>query len=236
MNQAASIIIDQNDSQYIDLTRFAPHPVSVAPLQYGDALIATSDGEMLAIERKTPEDLLGSIADGRVFNQITGMLESTRWTYLVIAGLLESRGGHIICDRGATGWTHAAVWGALADIQEMGARVVFAEGMNDYEACLLRIARRDRSAVTAVAPVKPPHPLTPWEQVICSIRGFGPKTAEALLTEYPSPAWAFGGILNGEARRKKLIDVGQERAARYYLGVNEGFTLWPVPIETEDQK
>ena len=60
-----SIMIDSREPQWMQMLRPAGIQPAVTALDAADVWVATADGQLLVIERKTVADLLASIADGR---------------------------------------------------------------------------------------------------------------------------------------------------------------------------
>jgi len=86
------------------------------------------------------------------------------------------------------------VQGVLLSIQEMGVFVVFSAGDTDYEACVQRIAARDRNANLLLTPAKFPRVLTPSEQVIASLPGIGVERLQTVMDACLTPAWALAQL------------------------------------------
>lgn len=74
-----------------------PNPSKVQRLWSGDYMMLDKDGCALAIERKTWGDFLGSVGDGRVFNQLVRMREHYHYSVLVLEGpLIVTREGETV--------------------------------------------------------------------------------------------------------------------------------------------
>src|SRR5688572_2398617 len=52
----------------------------------GDINIPMDDGNILAIERKTPEDFLNSIVSGHIFDQVEVMSQHAKYCAIVVTG------------------------------------------------------------------------------------------------------------------------------------------------------
>lgn len=190
-----AVMIDTREPDWVRRLTFGGVPTSAVMLEHGDLMVATDDSQIILIERKTPDDFLGSMKDARLFPQLSGMLEQTRWCYLVITEeLSRGQNGMVVTARGATGWNWAAVQGVLLSIQEMGVFVVFSAGDTDYEACVQRIAARDRNANLLLSPAKFPRVLTPSEQVIASLPGIGVERLQTVMDACLTPAWALAQL------------------------------------------
>jgi len=187
-----AIMIDSREPAWVQKLTFGGIPTVVTALDHGDLMAATDDGNMILVERKTPDDLLGSLRSNRLFHQLTEMQDQTRWAYLVITGELQrGAGGRVVTDRGDTGWSWAAIQGALLSVQEMGVFVVQAGGDADYEACIQRIGNRERKPDLMLEPVKFPRILSCQETIVASLPGIGIERLKAVMDYCGTPAWAL---------------------------------------------
>jgi ERCC4-type nuclease len=196
----------------------------VTQLQCGDAWIAAADGKLLIVERKTADDLLASIADGRLFDQAAAMTAMTPWSYIAVEGVLEpSPNGKTISQRNPTGWQWAAVQGALQTVQEMGVAVVYLSGPEEFAPFIERLARRDRSAVR-VGAVRKPELLAPGMSLLMSLPGIGPDRAKNLLEQAGTAAFALSCMTDDHLN---VIGIGKETRAkvREALGLEVGARL-----------
>lgn len=157
----------------------------VTALDYGDAWVTAANGDMICIERKAPNDLLGSIKDNRLFNQIAGIRAKTPWSYLVVTGVLTATvQGKVVADERVSGWDWNSVQGALLTVQEMGVRVVFAESDQDYEATICRLCNRERKSEFVIEPLAQPKFMSPGEIMLTALPGIGLERAQTLLREF----------------------------------------------------
>lgn len=194
---------------------------SVAALPAGDCMIVATDA-VLIIERKAPNDLLSSIMDGRLFNQVAGMRAMTPWCYVLITGpILPDRDGHCWVDRRQTNFSWNSLQGALQTAQELGAIVVWANGPDDYLPCLNRIIARPRTDVRLGA-IRAASIVPAGEAILTSLPGIGPEHARAVL-EYTGTAALGFSYLTGEYPIDKVPGIGPEtrRKVRAALGLNE---------------
>lgn len=190
-----AVLLDNREPSSILSLNFGGVPKSITQLEYGDCWATTDDGEMLIIERKTPSDLLSSIKDGRLFQQVAAMRQRGKWIYLCITGvLMHTLDGHIITDNRTTGWKFDDAQGALLTVQELGVSVVVCQSDQHYEAAILRLAQRDRKAVKAIEPRVEPHVLTDQEKVLIALPGIGVERAGLLLGEHGSAAYSIAWL------------------------------------------
>jgi ERCC4-type nuclease len=179
-----ALMIDDREPQHIQDLKFKGASKFVTRLDYGDVWATCGDGAMLCIERKAPNDFLGSLKDGRVFVQCNGIRSKTPWAYLVISGLLTPDVmGKTIADGRSTGWDWASVQGALLSIQELGCGVVHTNADADFEQTVLRLASRDRGE-QVLAPKVDARMMTPGEQILTALPGIGWERARQILTYF----------------------------------------------------
>jgi ERCC4-type nuclease len=227
-----AVMIDTREPDWVRRLTFGGVPTSPVMLEHGDLMLATGDGQIILIERKTPDDFLGSLKDGRLFPQLAGMLEQTRWCYLLITEeLTRGQNGMVVTNRGSTGWNWAAVQGALLSIQEMGVFVVFAAGDTDYEACVQRIAARDRKTDLLLTPAKFPRVLTASEQIIASLPGIGVERLQTVMGNGMTPAWALAQLTDRKTVFPGIAD-GIKARIRTTLGLRNNTEL--VIVTDED--
>lgn len=229
-----SVIIDQREPTNIQHLKFGEAAVSCSLLDAGDLLAVCDDGTLIAVERKAAEDLLGSIRDNRIWTQLTGLKDLTRWAYLVIVGELRcGTNGNVQTDSRVTGWTWVSLQGALLQAQEMGIFVVQVANESDYEAAILRLAARSHREEMLVPPVRLPKVLSDVEQVICSLPGIGPEKVLPILKYTNTVGWALSWLSELDSKeRVPGIGNGIKRNIRTVLGLAENEILSVIYKET----
>lgn len=238
-----AIMIDRREPPWIQKLRFGGADVAIAELEYGDLHAATDDGHLLIVERKTPDDLLNSLRDERLFPQMARLSQSrldqqlagqqpTIWPYLIITGSLNcSPEGKVITEQRVTAWSYAALQGALLSIQEMGVFVTFCGGDADFENCIVRLGNRLRDHVQYVLPPRPALILGPGVALIASFPGIGAERAlEILRWAGHKPAHALMGLT--DLHIEAPVSIAIRRKARRILGLAENETL---EVFQEDQ-
>lgn len=101
-------------------------------LTAGDINIPLDDGNILAIERKTPTDFLNSIPNRHIFNQIEVMAQHAKYSAVIITGTIGymektdivTADGERTDTRGK-GWSGRSVRSALNVIQYSGCPIQF---------------------------------------------------------------------------------------------------------------
>ncbi len=217
----SAIICDSREPEWVKQLNFDDIPTSVQLLEQGDLMAATSEGELILVERKTPDDFLNSLKSDRLMLQLANMLTVTRWAYLMITGEFKlGVNGEVVTSR-VTGWNWDAVQGAILSIQEMGIYVVHCQGDEDYEAAIIRLGNRDRSKVAPVPPAKQPHVYTQAEAVLAALPGIGFKRLKSVLDAGGgSPAWAIALLTNlDEVEKFPGVPYGDRQRIRNVLGL-----------------
>ena len=194
-----------------------------------DIVASTDDGYITAIERKTPEDFLGTLGSNDPNHQLLIQLarmaqpryeqenKGERLSYLPYLVITESfvvnHDGMVITDRGVTGWEFKRITGTLLSIQEMGIFVTFADSDADFEDCVLRIGRRSRGEVMNLLPPRPANVLGDGAVLIQSLaKGIGIEKTQMILDwSDGNPADALCGLVDlsipapvGYAIRKRI--------------------------------
>jgi len=216
-------IIDAREPAWVKALKFGGAMTACSQLDAGDLLVTVEDGALLAVERKTPDDLLNSIREDRIWPQLVGIKSLTPWAYLMITGELR-RGddGKVWADGRATGWAWAAIQGALLQAQEMGVFVVYAAGDNDYEAAVLRLAARSHRPEMLMPAAREPRILSEQERILCSLPGIGPEKVLPILEYAGTPAWALVWLSELDNKEPvRGIGMGTKRAVKKALGLQD---------------
>lgn len=235
MNPIEAALIDSREPEWVQKLKFGA-PASVMELEFGDVHALTSDGHLLIVERKTPEDLLNTLREDRLLPQMARMVEGrldsqaaqsamTTWPYLVITGTIyRGPGGKVFTgERGLTGWNWDALQGALLTAQEMGVMVVFCGGDEDFENCVIRLASRKRDTIKVIPP-RPPQILGPGAAFLASLPGVGvERTLDLLNWSGNMPGHAIAGIT--DLKINCPLPAATRRKIRAMLGLSEGQRL-----------
>lgn len=228
----SAIMIDQREPEYIQ-KQFPEAAITI--LDAGDAWVACDDGNILLIERKTSDDLLNSIRDNRLFEQISHLVKNkinqilqskkqTYWPYLVITGTLSpDHNGRVYTGR-ETGWAWRAVQGALLTIQEMGCYVVHCPSDTEYAGVIKSLAMRARSDVIDIFPQRQPIPVDYRLSLLMTLPNIGSEKAKQILD------WS-GGVLAhaliGLTDLEIKAPVGEitRQKIRGFLGLRDNQTI-----------
>lgn len=237
---ATAIIIDSREPDSITGLDFGGLPKHISMLDCGDAWIATDSADAIIVERKTADDLLGSIRDGRLFAQAAAMRERSPWAYVVITTPLAHHSGKVVADGRSTGWAWESVQGALLDVQEMGVRVLYCRDENDYADTLLRLANRKRTEEKIIPPAAPPRLMSHAEQLLTALPGVGIERAQDLLKNFPRSADALTWLTwQDTVLTVAGIGKGTKSAVRRALGLaddEELFVMTPPDYRAASTK
>ena len=226
--------VDSREPEWVQKLAFNGAMTAVTALDHGDLLATCDDGSLLAVERKTSDDLLGSLADDRLWPQLADIRAQTPWAYLVVCGRLEpATNGNTLTDRGETKWPWASVQGALLKVQELGVMVVHCASDQDYESTVIRLSARSHSDTVVVTPAKSPKLLSEGEQILLALPGIGPEKVGAIMDYCGNAAWALT-MLTQTDNKEHIAGVGPgiKRAVRKALGLRSEEELAVVVTET----
>ena len=102
---------------------------NVVPVKLPTADLAIqlmNDAGILRVERKDPNDLLASIGDGRLSQQVDAMVKSGAWSAVIVTGSLSYDAEDMLCVNGrSTNWHGNRVRGAIRACQWAGALVEY---------------------------------------------------------------------------------------------------------------
>jgi len=239
----SAIMIDQREPEHI--RRQFPD-AAVTMLETGDAWVACDDGHILMVERKTGDDLLNSLKDGRLLEQISRLVEprinqqlrgepQTHWPYLVVTGMLApDHNGRAFTGR-ETGWSWHSVQGALLTLQELGCYVVHCPSDTEYANTVKMLADRDRSEVVDILPQKHALLVDAKTNFLMGLPGIGLERARQILK------WS-GGILAHalmgltDMEFKAPVGDSVRRGIRSFLGLKDGQTIELILDEQDREK
>ncbi len=221
-----AVLLDSREPLWVQGLGFGDVPMSVTALSTGDAWLSVEDA-VIIVERKTFPDLLGSIQDESMFNQVARMVKLSPWCYLVVQGRgqLSQDGKHVTHAGLPNPWLVHRVEGALATIQQLGVTVVrIGAQPHNYHAALLWLAGRKRGEVK-VAPRREAVMQSSGERVLCSLPGISEIKAQALLAHCATAAWAFVYLTGEGGGKVPGIGLATKEAARQALGLEDDQTL-----------
>lgn len=221
-----SVLIDSREPPAIKTLTFDGAPTVVTYLEHGDLLAACNDGETVLVERKTAGDLLSTLEEGRLFEQLGAMPAITPWSYLVVTGPLQpDAAGNCIAGGSPRLWRWSAIQGAFVTANELGVGVYVAASERDYAATILQLVNRNRDSVRT-APQRNTLAVTPAAHILTGFPGVGDTHAQALL-EYCGTAGMAIQYLTGAYPLTKVPGVGPgtRQRARQALGIDPDYEM-----------
>ncbi len=163
-------------------------------------------GEDVCVERKSLNDFIRSIYDGRLFDQIEQMKNGCN----IIIMLVEEPYFHIRPN------SKLHYLGALSSLALRGVSVMHVTSPDDTARFLFYLAKKVEGEKPSIIPVKRRRRPKSWEEafaVLTSFPGIGPKSAEKLLKRFGTLNDVFNADffslkrVIGEAKAKKLKEV-----------------------------
>ena len=184
------IIIDHREAKLKALLQEKFKKISFESQQLDVADIVVS--ENTAIERKEGVDFIGSLIDGRLFEQLERLKDTYENAILLLEGLNEG-----ILEN--TGVKKTSIYGALAKISyKMGIAIIPTQNLEDTLIAIERIAFREQvKKGSSILSRKAPKEMTKTERRTFIIEGLvdiGPKKAQILIKRFKSPYQVFKAI------------------------------------------
>lgn len=219
-----NIIIDSKEPDWVKNLQFDA-PTAVAELTAGDVWINTDNG-IVIIERKTGNDFVNSIADGRATNQAYKMRQISPHSYVVITDQIHPTKDNktLLYVNGnweRREWHYNAIQGQILTIQELGVHIVYAACEGDFLSCCLRIANRSRDHVI-IEPKREGYVLNPSEIFLSSLPNIGVKKAKELLEIFPNVSTALYWLTNlDDKEAKKVTGIGKKTKEKILAALGE---------------
>ncbi len=236
MPSILSVIIDSREPDWYKKNKFDGVPVMVQTLDAGDYWVATDDNKILVIERKSPDDFVESVIDGRLFAQAAKMqalAESGYWPYIIITGQIQrmSDGNCFTGRERKFSWN--AIQGAKLSMQELGVFVYECNSNSDFENAVKRIAERSREEDKLTAPKRKARLANKQVEVLSGLPGVSIEKAELILKYCGTAAWALTALTNDvETFKIPGVGPGMKNNIRFALGMED----WQLLTITEKEK
>lgn len=149
----------------------------------GDVAVMTGDA-FLVFERKTVEDFMASIKDGRLGRQCVGMRGLSAYRYVVIVGDVQySSDGYMLRGGYRTEMPIARYNEMIETVQAWGIHVV--PSMNFEKTVLGIVAKHENEPKEVlVRPTIPMRYATPGENILLSLPQIGKERAKFLAEQY----------------------------------------------------
>jgi ERCC4-type nuclease len=212
------IVMDDREPESIErILRSNGILVERKRIEVADYLI----GVDVCIERKTLEDFLRSIYDGRLFDQVEEMMRCCSR----ILVLIES--SHRLDGRGKLHYL-----GALAYLSLKGVSVIHVNGYEDTAYLLTYLARKVEGDRPSTIPVRRRRKAKSFEEaysILLSFPSIGPKSAEKLMSEFKN----LKEIFNADFPKLKSL-IGEAKARKFREILNSPF-VYERETKLEDQ-
>ncbi|MGC8885184.1 MAG: ERCC4 domain-containing protein [Candidatus Nanoarchaeia archaeon] len=197
------IFVDSREPKLAEQLFLLGAKVIPTQLKVGDFIIS----ERLGCERKTIEDFVASLIDGRLFAQAKELKETFARPFFVLEGEFE----RLFSVKNVS---KQALYGALASLLfDWEIPIIFTKNISETALLLYTIANREQNKDRKNLLNRTEKPvLLPEAQLyfIESLPQIGPEVAKALLKYFGSPK----AIVNAtEEELKKVEGVGEKRAA-----------------------
>lgn len=202
-SEAPLVYVDTRElAQFVERLRSRGAQVQVQQLEIGD-FVASSE---VVIERKTADDFVKSIFDGRLFKQLMSMSEKYPRPVLIIQGDFK----RII------GIGEAAFYGAIASvISDFKTPVLIASSEREVAEVVYHIARREqieKKREMKIREGRKPATLSESQRyVVSGIPGVDAVLADRLLSKMTSLEHLFAA---GESDLQEVEGIGEVMAKR----------------------
>ncbi len=209
VNTDVWILCDNREpQQLIEFLRRQGLMVRVGVLPIGDFVVSDD----VVVERKTVDDLINSIIDQRLFQQVERMLDNFPRAILIIEGVLEDALAKRRINEGS-------VYSTLSSLVLNGSvSVIMSESMYDTSRFLYYLAKKSQYNEMRIPWInkEKQKKLTDSEYlrgVVEALPGIGPSTAINLLREFSTLENLFSASYEQLLR---VEGIGEKRAERLY--------------------
>jgi len=181
-------------------------------LEVGDYILS----ERLIVERKTSSDLISSIFDQRIFNQLKNMKLNFEKSILIIEGK------NIYCERNV----HPnSLRGAIASIAiDYSVPIIWTENEKDTAGILYWMAKREQIEEKRNISIRGERkPLTTKEQqefLVAGLPQVNTKISKRLLEHFKNPEKVFKA---SEEKLKKVQGIGEKLAKNIRKTLTENY-------------
>ena len=225
-----SLIIDSREPKWVQNLGFYGAKKLIMEMEYGDIWVTCDDGNTLVIERKEPEDFVGSMVSNRLLNQARGLAELRNgglWPYVMITGdILSGPSGKTYAGGKIRNVSYQSIQGLLLSIQELGVFVVYANDSRDLEQAVIRLSNRERGNIMTIPPAKRKGAkLGKGADFLSGLPGIGTAFADAIIRNTGTPARALEMLTNKEPIPNVQIGHKRREEIRTVLGLKENETL-----------
>jgi Fanconi anemia group M protein len=194
------VAVDYREKETAEFLKMFGAIVNMDALVVGDFVCS----DRVVVERKSHSDFVGSIIDGRLFEQAHHMRDHFEKPVFIIEGN---------SDRDISVNALKAAIATLAT--QYGASIISTKNPKDTALTVFWLAKKEQHdagrGLAVMVGKKPKDEKRLQEEIVCGLPGVGPEISKRLLEHFGSVEKVFGA---GEDELKKVKGVGDKLAAR----------------------
>ena len=201
MSTPLHICIDSNEASkqhnIITYLKFNGFNVEVKPLDVCDYIVS----DRVGVERKDAADFLGSMKDGRLFNQARDMAEIYEKPIIILEGQMKRA-------LKRSRMKPSSIYGALSSLAlDYGLNIIPTENPDTTAVLLHRLAYREQAKEERTVQLRsvnrnmPPHQQQVY--LLSGLPQIGTSLAEELLTSFDTPYQVIREFADAEIRTSK---------------------------------
>ena len=196
------VAVDYREKETAGFLEMFGAVVNMDALVVGDFVCS----DRVAVERKAHSDFVGSIIDGRLFEQAHHMRDHFEKPVFIIEGT---------SDRDISVNALKAAIATLAT--QYNASVLNTKNPKDTALTVFWLAKKEQHdagrELAIMVGKKPKDEKRLQEEIVCGLPGVGPEISKRLLRQFGSVSAVFGA---GEDELKKVKGIGNKLAARIH--------------------
>lgn len=224
------VIIDSREPAWVQNLEFYGAHKLIMEMEFGDIWATCEDGQTIVIERKEPEDFIGSMCSHRLLRQAYGLSqlrEGGIWPYVMITGdLMSGPNGKTYANGKIRDVSFAAIQGLLLSIQELGVFIVYANDSRDLEQAVIRLSNRERTDLMTIAPAKRKGAqMGAAADFLSGLPGIGTNFADAIIRNTGTAARALEKLTGREPIPNVQIGHKRRETIKKVLGLKENEIL-----------
>lgn len=226
------VIVDSREPTWIQNLTFGGCHVATSTLDLGDIQVIKEDGSMLIIERKTVQDLLNSIADGRLLKQAANIGEliyslagekekRTILGLLLVTGVMYPHKGKVVAGGEVTNWHWSSVQGALLKCQTLGMEYMHLESEIELEKAVIGFLEKAFIGDYELKPTRVFKELGTTVEVLACLPGIGLQRAISLSQQADNNLMKAFELLTRPDIKIAGIGEKTKEAIRKAIGLGE---------------
>lgn len=196
------VAVDYRERETAEFLKTFGAVVNMDALVVGDFVAS----DRVVVERKTHSDFVGSIIDGRLFEQAHHMRDHFEKPVFIIEGM---------SDRDISINALKAAIATLAT--QYNASVLNTKNPKDTALTVFWLAKKEQQGagreLAVIVGKKPKDERRLQEEIVCGLPGVGPEISKRLLQQFGSVSAVFAA---SEDELKKVKGIGDKLAARIH--------------------